>query len=83
MTQKIIKVGNSAAVTLPRAFLAEIGASVGSNVQVHLKPETNRIILQIETNEGREKTVVNEEVYSVAKNLLKRYLPAFKELAKK
>lgn len=70
MKQKIIKVGNSAAVLLPKSVLISEGLKIGSTV--HFTIEKPKKI----------KTVVDKEVYAVASDLLKRYLPAFKKLAK-
>ncbi|MEK7533687.1 MAG: hypothetical protein AAB542_04600 [Patescibacteria group bacterium] len=71
MIQKIIKVGNSAAILLPKATLIAQGLKIGSTIH-----------FTIETPKKPVKTVVDKEVYAVATDLLKRYLPAFKKLAK-
>jgi len=34
MTQKIVRVGNSAAVTIPKAFLDEINLKIGDEIDV-------------------------------------------------
>lgn len=72
MKQKIIRVGNSAAVLLPKSVLISEGLKIGSTVHFTIeKPKKTTA-----------KTVVDKEVYAVASDLLKRYLPAFKKLAK-
>lgn len=38
MKQKIIRVGNSAAVTIPKKILAEHGLSVGQEAEVAISP---------------------------------------------
>lgn len=38
MVQKVIKIGTSAGVTIPKKQLAELGLSVGDNVKVTIEP---------------------------------------------
>lgn len=45
MKQKVIKAGNSLAVTIPSRFIKTIGIKLGTDVRVRLKPETGRMIL--------------------------------------
>lgn len=42
--QKIIKTGNSLAVTIPSDFVKTVGVKAGQNVQVKVKPETGKVI---------------------------------------
>jgi len=44
MAQKIIKTGNSAAVTIPANFVKDLGIRIGDPVKVKLDPENNKII---------------------------------------
>ena len=83
MIQKIIKVGNSAAVVIPKEFLKTLDASVGNTVNLKLQPEKKRVIIEISQEKENEGEIIDREVYAVAKDLLRRYLPAFKELAKR
>jgi antitoxin component of MazEF toxin-antitoxin module len=41
---KVIKAGNSLAVTLPSEFVKTVGILPGDDVGVTLKPETGRIV---------------------------------------
>lgn len=82
MLQKVIRVGNSAAVTIPKAFLREINERVGSPVKVEAKPEKRQLVLSWSAKETKDK-IIDQEVYRVAKKLLERYRPAFEALAKK
>lgn len=72
MTQKIIRVGNSAAIIIPKSLLDEKGLKIGSVVNYTI--EKPRKITQ--------NTLIDKEVYAVGNDLLRRYLPAFKKLAK-
>jgi len=42
--QKIIKTGNSLAVTIPSRFVHTIGIRAGQEVEVKIEPETGRVI---------------------------------------
>ena len=46
MKQKIIKVGNSAAVTLPASFVSESGLSIGSEVIVEPSATYNVVFIK-------------------------------------
>lgn len=82
MIQKMLKVGNSTAITIPKKFLEAIQASENDEVKIVQDTKKKRLIVDFSPQELTEE-VIDKEVYTVAKQLLKRYLPAFKELAKK
>ena len=82
MLQKIIQVGNSYAVTIPKSIVDSFGATKEKIVNVYEEPKKKRVIISF-INQDATNDIVDKEVYNVAKDLLKRYLPAFKELAKK
>jgi antitoxin component of MazEF toxin-antitoxin module len=42
--QKIIKTGNSLAVTIPSFFAHSVGVKAGQEVEVKVEPETGRVI---------------------------------------
>lgn len=42
--QKIIKTGNSLAVTVPSEFVKAVGVRAGGEVMVSLQPETGQVI---------------------------------------
>jgi len=46
MRQKIIRVGNSAAVTIPKEFLNKINWQIGDEVQFESEPENGRFIIR-------------------------------------
>lgn len=82
MLQKIIKVGNSYAVTIPKSIIDAYGAAKEKFVNLYEEPKKKRIVISFVTEDATDE-IVDPKVYKVAKNLLKRYLPAFKELARK
>lgn len=80
MIQKLITAGNSRALTISKDILRQLGSADVANVR--FIPAKKRLIADFDP-EQIIKDVVDQEVYKVAKSLLKRYRPAFKELAKK
>lgn len=55
MTQKIIKVGNSAAVTIPRSFMKEAGWRVGDKVVVKGNSKKGMLLIQKELRQWLDK----------------------------
>lgn len=45
MTQKVLKVGSSAAVTIPKKSLKELGWKIGDRVFVYVDPVEKKIIV--------------------------------------
>lgn len=82
MIQKIIQVGNSYAITIPKKIIESLKLDKRGFADVYEEPENKRIVIDLSDREVVDE-VVDKEVYKVAKDLLRRYLPAFKELAKK
>lgn len=83
MLQKVIKVGNSYALTIPRDFMVAQGITDAQLIDLQVDNQQGKIIIEVKSNQEETEGVVDPEVYKVAKQLLKRYLPAFKELATK
>jgi antitoxin component of MazEF toxin-antitoxin module len=76
MTQKILKVGSSAAVTIPKKSLAELGLKPGDRVSVEI--DTKRKIVTIEPA-----VKIDAELIAWTKRFIERYRPALEALAKK
>ena len=80
MMQKLITVGNSKALTISRQILNQVGDVDMAKVQ--FEASKKRLIVDFNPQEVLD-SVIDPEVYSVAKSLLKRYGKAFAELANK
>jgi antitoxin component of MazEF toxin-antitoxin module len=80
MMQKLITVGNSKALTISTQILKQVGDV--EMAKVKFEPSKKRMIVDFNPQEVVDE-VIDQEVYEVAKNLLKRYGKAFSELAKK
>ena len=83
MLQKIIKVGNSYAVTIPKGFLAMFDGQEDRQVRIEQDYKKKRLIVDFTPQEEEIKDIVDPDVLRVGKDLLKRYHAAFAELAKK
>ncbi len=77
MAQKILKVGSSAAVTIPKASLEELGLKIGDRVAVRV--DSKRRIVSIEPVEGK----IDRELIDWTKRFIAKYRPALEALAKK
>lgn len=82
MLQKIIQVGNSYAVIIPKSIIDAYGVAKEKFVHLYEEPKNKRVVISFLSEDSTDE-IIDPEVYKVAKNLLKRYLPAFKELARK
>ena len=80
MMQKLITVGNSKALTISKDILKQVGDA--SVAKVRFDASKKRLIVDFDQKEIVD-MMIDQEVYTVAKNLLKRYGKAFAELAKK
>ncbi len=45
MSQKVIKAGNSLAVTIPSSFVRRTGITLGSEIKIETRPESNQLII--------------------------------------
>ena len=80
MMQKLITVGNSKALTISKDILKQVG-----NVdvaKVSFSPSKKRLIIDFDQQDVVD-AVIDPEVYTIAKSLMKRYGKAFADLAKK
>ncbi len=76
MTQKLLKVGSSAAVTIPKKSLKELGFKIGDEMRVTVNVNEKRVII-----EPSSKT--NSEILEWTDRFIKRYRSALVALAKK
>jgi antitoxin component of MazEF toxin-antitoxin module len=69
MTQKIIKIGSSAGVTIPKKQLEDLGIKIGDVIDIAIKPVA--------------KTKADREVIEWTDTFIKKYRSALEALAKK
>ncbi|MBI2086804.1 MAG: AbrB/MazE/SpoVT family DNA-binding domain-containing protein [Candidatus Zambryskibacteria bacterium] len=77
MTQKVIKIGDSAAVVIPKKSLKELGIRPGDKVSVDIDKKQRRVSIEPVIKE------VDKELISWTKKFIERYRPALEALAKK
>ena len=76
MLQKILKVGSSAAITIPKKSLEELGLSIGDRVQVSVNTRERKISVELPV-------AVDKELVDWTKKFIETYRPALEALAKK
>lgn len=81
MLQKIIQVGNSAAVTIPKDFLKTSRLKVGDAVIVDIDQDVSEI--SIRPQETSKRLPLTPEFFRWLKKFTAEYRPALEELAKK
>lgn len=78
MTQKVLRVGSSAAVTIPKASLADLGLKIGDRVSVEVDTEERAVRIR-----PAVVGAVDKETLRWTKRFIARYRPALEALAKK
>ena len=54
MIQKVLKVGTSAAVTIPKKALEELGLAIGDQISVNIDKQQQSVIIKPEIQVDRE-----------------------------
>lgn len=76
MIQKVLKVGSSAAVTIPKKSLKELGIKIGDEVKVSVDIKDKSVVIE---PAGK----INKEVLDWTDGFIRRYRTALEALAKK
>lgn len=79
MAQKILKVGSSAAVTIPKASLEELGLKIGDQVKVHVDKNKKIVSIQPITKLSPQ----DEKVAKLTLRFIERYRKDLEELARR
>lgn len=77
MVQKVIKVGSSAAITISKQAIKDLGVSVGDSVRTTIDSKRRRLYMEPAS------AVISEETLDWTKRFIDRYRPALEALAKK
>lgn len=77
MTQKVLKVGSSAAVTLSKASLEELGLKIGDRVIVEVNKKS--VIIKPQKQLSKE----DQKIARLTLNFINRYRKDLEALAKK
>jgi putative addiction module antidote len=76
MIQKVLKVGSSAAVTIPKKSLDELGLEPGDQVLVEIDKNRRAVIID-------PAVTVESEILAWTKKFIEKYRTALEALAKK
>lgn len=76
MTQKVLKVGTSAAVTIPKKSLHALGLKIGDRVTLTIDEKNKRVIIASLIR-------IDKELFTWTKKFIKQYQQALEVLAKK
>jgi antitoxin component of MazEF toxin-antitoxin module len=79
MVNKILRVGDSAAITIPRSVLKEMGLSIGDKMVVTYLPNENEIVVKPLSTGA---TLVSDRVARLTAHFIDRYRGALKRLAR-
>jgi len=76
MTQKVLKVGDSAGVTIPKKSLEELGLKIGDSVTIQIDKQKRVVVIS-------PLLKVDKELIDWTGKFIERYRPALEALAKK
>jgi putative addiction module antidote len=76
MAQKIIKIGSSVGITLPKDLLERAGLAVGDNIEVESQKDGTIKVVPVSVSAG-------SETAQWATRFVQKHIKAFKELADK
>lgn len=76
MTQKVLRVGSSAAVTIPKSSLAALGLKIGDRVTVDVDAKMRTVTV-------KQIAKVDRELFDWTNTFIKRYRTALEALADK
>ena len=77
MTQKVLQVGSSAGVIIPKKTLGELGLRIGDQVNVEVDTKQRKVFI-----EPISKTV-DKELLNWTRKFIDKYRPALDALARK
>ncbi len=82
MQRKICTIGNSRGVSLPSEVLEKLHLSVGSEVEITLDTNQERIVIE-PVRKGKYPKGIDKRFVSQVNDFIEKYRPALEELAKK
>lgn len=80
MQQKIIQVGNSTGVIIPKSLLDQVGLQAGSEVEIEQDTQTNVLVI---SKKGQKRSSVSTRFLEILERVNQKYKAALKELAEK
>ncbi len=80
MIQKVLRVGSSAAVTIPKKSLKELGLKIGDSVSLHINAQSRTV--SVHAVRAEKATARQRSVATMTANFIKRYREDLEALAK-
>jgi antitoxin component of MazEF toxin-antitoxin module len=82
MRRKVVAIGNSKGVSIPVEILSKLDLAAGSDVNVELDEEQERIVIA-PVRKKRKVPGIDKAFAGQVSEFIEKYRPALKELAKK
>ncbi|HUD44606.1 MAG TPA: AbrB/MazE/SpoVT family DNA-binding domain-containing protein [Patescibacteria group bacterium] len=82
MEQKIIQVGNSTGVIIPKVLLEQAGFETGTQVIIETDPQTKSLVIR-KKGKKQVRSSLTPEFMDLLKKVNEQYGDALKELAQK
>lgn len=82
MHRKVVAIGNSKGVSIPVEILNKLDLAAGSDVNVELDEEQERIVI-VPVRKKRKVAGIDKAFAGQVSEFIEKYRPALKELAKK
>ena len=82
MTQKVLKVGSSAAVTIPKEYLRLLNLSIGASVEVSID-ETKKTLVYRLAKKDAKNDARREKIADLTLNFIEHYHSDLEALADK
>lgn len=82
MQQKIIQIGNSTGIIIPKSVLDQLGLQTGNEVELQKDP-TNQSLTIVKAGTKIKSSSINEHFLTVLEKVNTQYSAALKELADK
>ena len=82
MTQKVLKVGSSAAVTIPKEYLRLLNLHIGASVEVSIDETKKTLVYRLGKKDARN-DARREKIADLTLNFIERYRGDLEALADK
>ncbi len=82
MTQKIIQIGNSTGIIIPKAILDNLGLQPGSEVSIETDMQTKSLVIQ-NTKNAKKASSISPHFLNILEKVNNEYSEALRELAEK
>jgi len=82
MQQKIIQIGNSTGVIIPKSLLDQVGFQAGNEVEIQENKSDNSLVI-IKKGQKMNSSSINSHFLHILDKVNKQYSSALKELAER